>query len=187
MGDSLDVSRASAVNDGDRSVNPAPPVSSQASPRNVSLTEKALNGSLSTQRSLTDTEPQGNGSLANQNARLGDGADHEETQVGAQPIQTQHRNEDAVLEANNINGSGNTIQNKSNSSNVSGIHGGGSTPLPPPVQNLPQGAGSGGQGGTVKDREKSVFLRLSNQIQELEANMSLLSSYLDQISTRLVN
>ena len=185
VGDSLDVSRASAVNDRDRSVNPAPPVSSQASPRNASLTEKALNGSLSTQRSLTDTEPQGNGSLANQNARLGDGADHEETQVGTQPTQTQHRNEDSVLEANN--GSRNTVQNKSNSSNGNGVHGGSSTPLPPPVQNLPQGAGSGGQGGTVKDREKSVFLRLSNQIQELEANMSLLSSYLDQISTRLVN
>ncbi len=34
-----------------------------------------------------------------------------------------------------------------------------------------------------RDKEKSVFLRLTNQIRELELNMSLFSSYLDQIST----
>ena len=34
-----------------------------------------------------------------------------------------------------------------------------------------------------RDKEKSVFLRLSNQIRELEMNMSLFSSYLDQISS----
>ena len=177
-GDSLDVSRASTINDRDHSSSSPPPVSAQASPRNASLTENSVNGSLSTQRSLTNTEPQGNGSLANQNARLGDGA--EETPVGAQPTQSQHRHDDAVLEANNSS----SAQSRNNSSNGSnnGTHG--STP-PPPVQNLPQGAGLGGQGGTVKDREKSVFLRLSNQIQELETNMSLFSSYLDQISTRL--
>lgn len=34
-----------------------------------------------------------------------------------------------------------------------------------------------------RDKEKSVFLRLSNQIKELEMNMTLFSSYLDQISS----
>jgi len=34
-----------------------------------------------------------------------------------------------------------------------------------------------------RDKEKSVFLRLSNQIKELQINMTFFSSYLDQIST----
>ncbi len=34
-----------------------------------------------------------------------------------------------------------------------------------------------------RDKEKSVFLRLTNQIRELELNMTIFSSYLDQIST----
>ena len=34
-----------------------------------------------------------------------------------------------------------------------------------------------------QQKEKSVFLRLSNRIRDLEENMSLFSSYLDQIST----
>ena len=42
--------------------------------------------------------------------------------------------------------------------------------------------GGGGGGGQV--REKSVFVRLSNRINFLEGNISLFTSYLDQISTR---
>ena len=41
---------------------------------------------------------------------------------------------------------------------------------------------SGGGAGQVK--EKSVYLRLSNSIKEMEVNMTLFSSYLEQISTR---
>lgn len=40
--------------------------------------------------------------------------------------------------------------------------------------------------GAQPTREKSVFLRLSNRIRDVEENMSLFSSYLDQISTRWV-
>ena len=43
--------------------------------------------------------------------------------------------------------------------------------------------GSGAGMLTGQQKEKSVFLRLSNRIRDLEENMSLFSSYLDQIST----
>lgn len=38
--------------------------------------------------------------------------------------------------------------------------------------------------GLPQPREKSVFVRLSNRIRDLEVNMSLFSSYLDQLSSR---
>ena len=38
--------------------------------------------------------------------------------------------------------------------------------------------------GSQQPKEKSVFVRLSNRIRDLEENMTLFSSYLDQISTR---
>ena len=43
--------------------------------------------------------------------------------------------------------------------------------------------GNGVAGLSGQQKEKSVFLRLSNRIRDLEENMSLFSSYLDQIST----
>ena len=43
--------------------------------------------------------------------------------------------------------------------------------------------GNGAVGLPGQPKEKSVFLRLSNRIRDLEENMSLFSSYLDQIST----
>ena len=43
--------------------------------------------------------------------------------------------------------------------------------------------GSGAGMLTGQQKEKSVFLRLSNRIRDLEENMSLFSSYLDEIST----
>lgn len=46
--------------------------------------------------------------------------------------------------------------------------------------------GNGVHMSQPREKEKSVFLRLSNQIKELEMNMSLFGSYLDQISTRYV-
>ena len=49
----------------------------------------------------------------------------------------------------------------------------------------PTGMG-GGAGTQHRGGEKSVFIRLSNRIQDLEVNVTLLSSYLDQISSRLV-
>ena len=48
-------------------------------------------------------------------------------------------------------------------------------------EGLTNGNGAGMLSGQQK--EKSVFLRLSNRIRDLEDNMSLFSSYLDQIST----
>ena len=48
-------------------------------------------------------------------------------------------------------------------------------------EGLTNGNGAGVLSG--QQREKSVFLRLSNRIRDLEENMSLFSSYLDQIST----
>ena len=48
-------------------------------------------------------------------------------------------------------------------------------------ETLTNGNGAGGLSGQPK--EKSVFLRLSNRIRDLEENMSLFSSYLDEIST----
>lgn len=44
--------------------------------------------------------------------------------------------------------------------------------------------GSGGNGVPAQQKEKSVFLRLSKQIDNLEANMTLFSIFLDQISAR---
>ena len=46
------------------------------------------------------------------------------------------------------------------------------------------GGGVNGGGGGGQAREKSVFVRLSNRINFLEGNISLFTSYLDQISTR---
>ena len=37
---------------------------------------------------------------------------------------------------------------------------------------------------SVKNQEKSVLIRLSNRVRDLEDNMTLFSSYLDQLSTR---
>ena len=48
-------------------------------------------------------------------------------------------------------------------------------------EGMTNGNGAGVLSGQQK--EKSVFLRLSNRIRDLEENMSLFSSYLDQIST----
>ena len=45
-------------------------------------------------------------------------------------------------------------------------------------------ASCGGTNGVPQPREKSVFVRLSNRIRDLEVNMSLFSSYLDQLSSR---
>lgn len=49
----------------------------------------------------------------------------------------------------------------------------------------PDGLTNGNGAGmlTGQQKEKSVFLRLSNRIRDLEENISLFSSYLDQIST----
>ena len=44
--------------------------------------------------------------------------------------------------------------------------------------------GNGSGGGIPASREKSVFVRLSNRINNLETNMTLFGSYLDQISQR---
>ena len=41
-------------------------------------------------------------------------------------------------------------------------------------------------GGGAKNQEKSVLIRLSNRVRDLEDNISLFSSYLDQLSTRWV-
>ena len=49
------------------------------------------------------------------------------------------------------------------------------------TEGLTNGNGAGMLSGQQK--EKSVFLRLSNRIRDLEENMSLFSSYLDEIST----
>ena len=48
------------------------------------------------------------------------------------------------------------------------------------------GTGSNGYGLPAQQREKSVFLRLSNNIEDLQANMTLFSIFLDQISSRYV-
>ena len=191
-GDSLNVSRASGVN---CSRSPGSDSASHGAPRNVSLTENSVNASLSTQQSLTDTQPQTNGSLANQNASLG----AEETPA-AHPSQTQHRDD---LEANgSVQSSSSNNGGASPTQNVQQGQQGDTTNQAqnssiPPLSAVGGGGGNGngggggagghGAGSSGRDREKSVFLRLSNQIQELEMNMSLLSSYLDQISTRLVN
>ena len=49
---------------------------------------------------------------------------------------------------------------------------------------ISNGTGNGVPGGYSSTREKSVFIRLSNRINNLETNMSLFSSYLEQISLR---
>ena len=190
-GHSLNGTRAYA--DNYLNSSPATVDSSHNAPRNVSLTENSINASLSTQQSLTDTQPQANGSLANQNAGLG----AEEPPVG-HSSQTQHRDDSETSNGRSSNSAsptqnqhqqGGTMNQGQNSSipplsvvggggNGNGVGGGGAGG---------HGGGSGGQVSSGRDREKSVFLRLSNQIQELEMNMSLFSSYLDQISTRLAN
>lgn len=82
-----------------------------------------------------------------------------------------------------MNGSSSN-NNKMNNVSVSTAEGGGSLPT--------QAAGGNGNGAHYlggmppREKEKSVFLRLSNQIKELEVNMSIFSRYLDQISTRYV-
>lgn len=187
--DSSNVSRAYADNPTNGS--PASTDSSHNAFRNVSLTENPVNASLSTQWSLTDTQPQANGSLANQNAGLGD----EEAPVN-QSSQTQHRNDSDIISSSISNGAsptqsqgqqGGTTVNQAQNSSIPPLSAGGGGGGGNGNGVGGHGVGSGGQVSTGRDREKSVFLRLSNQIQELEMNMSLFSSYLDRISTRLGN
>ena len=208
--DSSNVSRASAAVNSDFSGSSSPGSvnASHSLPRNVSLTGSVVNASLSTQQSLTDTQPQDNGSLTNQNARLG----AEETLVG-HLSQTQHHNDlEASGNSIGVQSRNNSSNNGANSQSMQNMHGqgqqGGTVNQAQNSSSIPplsggngngggvgvgghSGSGVGGAGGQVtssgRDREKSVFLRLSNQIQELEMNMSLFSSYLDQISTRLVD
>ncbi len=52
------------------------------------------------------------------------------------------------------------------------------------VASVPGATGNGASPSSFPSREKSVFLRLSNRIENLEANMSLFSIFLDQISSR---
>ena len=86
-----------------------------------------------------------------------------------------------TLNAQNLS-VGVSSSNKSNVS-LSASEGGSGPPLPP-------SHGVNGNGAPYlgnlppREKEKSVFLRLSNHIKELEVNMSIFSSYLDQISTR---
>ena len=81
-------------------------------------------------------------------------------------------------------------------SSVSGEGGGGeggevgegvrnSTEEPHPPDSQDEGLTNGNGAGVLsgQQKEKSVFLRLSNRIRDLEENMSLFSSYLDEIST----
>jgi hypothetical protein len=51
--------------------------------------------------------------------------------------------------------------------------------------NTSTAGGDEGNSANGSPREKSVFLRLSNRINNLELNISLLSSYLDQVSASL--
>ena len=184
-GDSLNVSRASAVN---CSKSPAAGTSHNAS-KNVSLTGNPVNASLSTQQSLTDTQPQANGSLTNQNAGLG-----AEELPASQSSQTQHRDDETNSNMQSVNAA-TPIQSQQQAQQGGTINQTQNSTIPPLTAVVGGGNGNGGGGGgghgglggqvsAGRDREKSVFLRLSNQIQELETNMSLFSSYLDQISTR---
>ena len=152
-------------------------------------TGEGFNAPSSIQQSLADMRPQGDGSLVVENVSLGAG----ELQSG-QPTQRQHNDDISIKEdttATHARAPQHGVGGKSEAQNqnstipplslgghgtatVGGVNGGGAS------------QGSGGQAVQGRDREKSVFLRLSNQIQELEMNMSLFSSYLDQITARFV-
>jgi hypothetical protein len=70
---------------------------------------------------------------------------------------------------------------------VNGSEGGGiqnQTEAQPGRNGNQTGSGAVPNGVPTQQKEKSVFLRLSNHIDNLEANMTLFSIFLDQISTR---
>ena len=62
------------------------------------------------------------------------------------------------------------------------------SPSPSPGENGNGDTNSSSVGGSAgkSQQEKSVLIRLSNRVRDLEDNMSLFSSYLDQLSTRCV-
>ena len=143
--------------------------------------------SLPGKSSIRDhVQPQTNASLTSQNASM----EAEDSQsIHATPTQHDENSNRAHVS---------TTPSPAMQQGSGGTGGGGSQNSAIPPQNgggngIGGGGGHGfgsGPGGLVmqgRDREKSVFLRLSNQIQELEMNMSLFSSYLDQISTRLAS
>ena len=91
-----------------------------------------------------------------------------------------------------LNGSSNSWNSNSSSVNASNITSANGNvtknellvdPVVPATPTLVTN-GNGVHTTQPREKEKSVFLRLSNQIRELEMNMTLFSSYLDQISTR---
>lgn len=125
---------------------------------NEQITEKQLNGMKS------DEDGPHLGFQADQNG-AGDRIPVHES-LHNQPPDSEHPR--ASLDLQNVTGGSNASGSHAKSSNE--------TLLPPTnVSSIPAG----------QPKEKSVFVRLSNRIRDLEVNMSLFSSYLDQLSSRL--
>lgn len=125
---------------------------------NEQITEKQLNGMKS------DEDGPHLGFQADRNG-AGDGIPVHES-LHNQPPDSEHPR--ASLDLQNVTGGSNSSGSHAKSSNE--------TLLPPTnVSSIPAG----------QPKEKSVFVRLSNRIRDLEVNMSLFSSYLDQLSSRL--
>ena len=90
-----------------------------------------------------------------------------------QEVQGKNETSDTSSLLTNISISGNQTLSVGNQTNM--------TSLPSEEGGWVNGGTNGASGSP---REKSVFVRLSNRINNLEMNMSLFGSYLDQISSR---
>ena len=90
-----------------------------------------------------------------------------------QEVQGKNETSDASSLLTNISISANQTLSVGNQTNISS--------LPSEESGWVNGGTNGASGSP---REKSVFVRLSNRINNLEMNMSLFGSYLDQISSR---
>ena len=131
----------------------------------------------------TATVGDGDERIEGEGEREGEGKDVNQTVSRAEVVTT----EESLREADG-EGEGDGVSEADGEGEGDGVSGGGGeggdlAEREGAHETLTNGNGAGGLSGQPK--EKSVFLRLSNRIRDLEENMSLFSSYLDQISTGL--
>ena len=173
--DSIDVVDPDSLSTGPASHLNQHPLNASLAPQNGSESEPPQSGSNLTEDSSNSVLPRDSSLGGSSNLTEGVG-----NQTGGN-IGTKNGNESNVVGPPPPSQNGNLTQDNDSQvpmvQNQTALNRTGN-------QNGHSGNGMGMAGLPAQQREKSVFLRLSNQISELQENMTLFSIFLDQISTR---
>ena len=166
----------------------------------MEMNEGSGQGSLSAKQPLPQTQLPINGSLLAKNADQAGGGGGGGSERGATPsdgsVAADVDRSDASAVPSSGDGNRTASSENLNGNQTEGVTGSGGVGFGgngSVVQNQTEhgrngnGTGLSNYGLPAQQREKSVFLRLSNNIEDLQANMTLFSDFLDQISSRSVH